>query len=110
MSYQGDIIKEFQQLFRFVVFGTTDSYFAYNVSMIRQITTVSTKGQFVIPSAMRSALGIKPGTRIAVTHDGAKITLEPVTDELVEETRGMLKGKAHSAEKLRRKWRREDRW
>jgi AbrB family looped-hinge helix DNA binding protein len=78
--------------------------------MNRQITTVSTKGQFVIPSEMRSALGIKPGTRIAVTQDGAKIILQPVTDELVDKTRGMLKGKAHLAEKLRGKWRREDRW
>jgi len=59
---------------------------------------------------MRSALGIKPGMRIAVTHDGKKITLQPVTDELVDTTRGMLKGKSRPAEKLRRKWRREDRW
>jgi AbrB family looped-hinge helix DNA binding protein len=78
--------------------------------MTRQITTVSTKGQFVIPSGMRSALGIKPGTRICVTQDGTKIILEPVTAELVEKTRGMLKGKAHLTEKLRREWRREDRW
>ena len=80
------------------------------VSMTRQITTVSTKGQFVIPSEMRTALGIKPGTRIAVTQDGAKITLEPVTDELVDKTRGMLKGKARPSELLRRRWRKEDRW
>jgi AbrB family looped-hinge helix DNA binding protein len=78
--------------------------------MNRQITTVSTKGQFVIPSEIRAALGIKPGTRIAVSHDGDKIILEPVTTELVDKTRGMLKGKGMLAEKLRRKWRREDRW
>jgi len=78
--------------------------------MTRQITTVSTKGQFVIPSEMRSALGIKPGTRIAVTLEGMKITLEPVTAELVDKTRGMLKGKASLAEDLRRKGRRESRW
>ncbi len=78
--------------------------------MNRQITTVSTKGQFVIPSEMRTALGIKPGTRIAVTQDGAKITLEPVTEELVDKTRGMLNGRANSAEQLRRRWRKEDRW
>jgi AbrB family looped-hinge helix DNA binding protein len=78
--------------------------------MNQQITTVSTKGQFVIPSEMRSALGIKPGTRIAVTQDGEKITLQPVTADLVDKTRGMLKGKAKLAEKLRREWRREDRW
>jgi AbrB family looped-hinge helix DNA binding protein len=64
----------------------------------------------VIPSEVRSVLGIKPGTRIAVTHDGVKITLEPVTEELVDKTRGMLKGKASLAEGARRKWRRENRW
>ncbi|MGO9009411.1 MAG: AbrB/MazE/SpoVT family DNA-binding domain-containing protein, partial [Bryobacteraceae bacterium] len=32
--------------------------------MIRQITSVSTKGQFVIPAEMRTSLGIRPGTRI----------------------------------------------
>ena len=78
--------------------------------MQRQITSVSTKGQFVIPSEMRSALGIKPGTRVAVTLDGSRIVLEPVTEELVDKTRGMLKGKARLGEDLRRKWRREDRW
>lgn len=78
--------------------------------MNRQITSVSTKGQFVIPSEMREALGIKPGTRIAVTQDGTKITLEPVTDALVDRARGMLKGKSAPANTLRRKWRREDRW
>jgi AbrB family looped-hinge helix DNA binding protein len=82
----------------------------YNVSMLRQITTVSTKGQFVIPSEMRASLGIKPGTRVAVTLDGSRIVLEPVTEELVGKTRGMLKGKASQAEDMRRKWRRENRW
>jgi AbrB family looped-hinge helix DNA binding protein len=78
--------------------------------MNRQITSVSTKGQFVIPSEMRAVLGIKPGTRIAVTQEESRIILEPVTPELVEKTRGMLKGKGHLVDKLRRDWRREDRW
>jgi AbrB family looped-hinge helix DNA binding protein len=78
--------------------------------MTIQITTVSTKGQFVIPAEMRESLGIKPGTRIAVTQEDTRIILEPVTHELVEKTRGMLKGKASLVDELRRKWRREDRW
>jgi len=78
--------------------------------MIRQITTVSTKGQFVIPAEMRLSLGIKPGTRIAVTQERSRIVIEPVTDELVDQTRGMLRGKASQAEELRKRWRREDRW
>jgi AbrB family looped-hinge helix DNA binding protein len=86
------------------------AYLLYNVSIMRQITSVSTKGQFVIPAEMRSALGIKPGTRIAVTQEASRIVIEPVTPELVEKTRGMLKGKGALAQDLRRKWRREDRW
>ncbi|MGA6983080.1 MAG: AbrB/MazE/SpoVT family DNA-binding domain-containing protein [Candidatus Sulfotelmatobacter sp.] len=79
--------------------------------MNRQITTVSTKGQFVIPSEMRAALGIKPGTRIAVTQEGSKITLEPVTQELVDQTRGMLAGGPSLTKSLLRERRRtKDRW
>ena len=63
-----------------------------------------------IPPEEWATIEGKPGTRIAVTHDGTKITLQPVTDELVDKTRGMLKGKAHLVEKIRRKWRQEDRW
>lgn len=88
-----------------------DSYMQYNVSMASQITTVSTKGQFVIPAEMRSALGIKPGTRIAVTHERGKIILQPVTAELVEETRGILKGGPSLSKSLLRERRRaKDRW
>ena len=79
--------------------------------MNRQITTVSTKGQFVIPAEMRAALGIRPGTRIAVTQDGARIVLEPVSEELVDRTRGLLSGEESlSAELKRERRRRKERW
>jgi AbrB family looped-hinge helix DNA binding protein len=79
--------------------------------MQRQITTVSTKGQFVIPSEMRAALGIGPGTRIAVTQDGSRIVLEPVSEKLVDSTRGLFSGKPSLSEALRRERRRnKDRW
>jgi AbrB family looped-hinge helix DNA binding protein len=79
--------------------------------MIRQITTVSTKGQFVIPSEMRSALGIKPGTRVAVTQEGSRIVLEPVSKDLVEKTKGIFAGGPSLSEDLKRERRRaKDRW
>jgi AbrB family looped-hinge helix DNA binding protein len=78
--------------------------------MIRQITTVSTKGQFVIPSEMRSSLGIRPGTRIAVTQEGSRIVLEPVTEELVDRTRGMFAGGPSLSDDLKRERRAKDRW
>jgi AbrB family looped-hinge helix DNA binding protein len=78
--------------------------------MIRQITYVSTKGQFVIPSEMRASLGIKPGTRISVTQDGSRIVLEPVSEELVDRTRGMFSGKPSMSSELKRQRRRKDKW
>jgi AbrB family looped-hinge helix DNA binding protein len=87
------------------------SYLRYTVSMIRQITSVSTKGQFVIPSEMRESLGIKPGTRIALTLEGSRIVLEPVSEDLVDKTRGLFSGKPSlSAELMRERRRRKDRW
>lgn len=82
----------------------------YYVSMLRQITTVSTKGQFVIPSEMRVSLGIGPGTRIAVTQDGSRIVLEPVSEKLVDKTRGLFSGKASLSEELKRQRHRKDPW
>jgi AbrB family looped-hinge helix DNA binding protein len=42
-------------------------------------TTVSTKGQVVIPAAIRDELKIEPGTRIAVRIEGGRIILDPET-------------------------------
>jgi AbrB family looped-hinge helix DNA binding protein len=78
--------------------------------MLRQITSVSTKGQFVIPAEMRISLGIRPGTRIAVTQDGSRIVLEPVSEELVDKTRGIFRGKPSLSSELKRQRQRKDKW
>jgi len=78
--------------------------------MPTQITTVSTKGQFVIPSEMRASLGIRPGTRIAVSQEGSRIVLEPVSEELVDKTRGLFTGKPSLSEELKRERRRKEKW
>lgn len=41
--------------------------------------TVSSKGQMVIPASIREAMGIEPGTRVAVRQEGARVILEPET-------------------------------
>jgi len=56
------------------------------------------------------ALGIKPGTRIAVTQEDSRIILEPVTTELVDKTRGMLKGGPSLFKELKRQRRQKDKW
>ena len=55
-------------------------------------TTVSTKGQFVIPSEIRDALDIRPGTRVVVIQEENRIVLQPVNERFLKETRGITAG------------------
>jgi AbrB family looped-hinge helix DNA binding protein len=73
------------------------------------ITTVSTKGQLVIPARIREALGIEPGDRVALTVEDGLILLRPVSERLVEETRGMFAGGRSMAEELQKE-RRTETW
>jgi AbrB family looped-hinge helix DNA binding protein len=64
--------------------------------MERLYTTVSSKGQMVIPMAVRQQLGIEAGTRIAVRVEGARVILDPESLaaklRLIEEVRGCTAG------------------
>ena len=72
-------------------------------------TYMTVKGQIVIPSKIRSKLGMKEGTRIQVDVDEQthKIILTPITRDYIESLRGKYKGKgllkALAAEKKREK-------
>jgi hypothetical protein len=59
---------------------------------------------------MRSSLGIEPGTRIALTQDGLRIVMEPVSKELVDQTRGLFSGKPSLSAELEKQRRRKDKW
>ena len=57
-------------------------------------TTVSTKGQVVIPKPLRKALSIRPGTRLAIEQDGNAIRMTPVAarrSRTAEDGYGMIK-------------------
>lgn len=58
-------------------------------------TVATTKGQIVIPSALRRKFGITEGTRIQIEVDEAenKIILTPVTRAYIHSVRGKYKGK-----------------
>ncbi len=77
--------------------------------MLRRITTVSSKGQFVIPAEFRASLRIEPGTRISVALENSRIVLEPVSEELVDRTRGMFKSGPSLSAALK-KQRLKDKW
>lgn len=56
------------------------------------ISTVTTKGQLVIPSKLRRKYGIRRGTRVAFVEDGTRLVLQPLTKDYVHSLRGLLKG------------------
>lgn len=60
--------------------------------MIETFTTVSSKGQVVIPAEMREKMGIQVGTRIAVRIERDRLILEPINEEYIRRLRGSLKG------------------
>lgn len=74
--------------------------------MARAISNVSTKGQIVIPAALRDELGLVPGTQVSVERDGDTIVLRPLTRAFVRSLRGSFRGE--SLEQLRERAHRDD--
>ena len=56
-------------------------------------TYATTKGQVVIPAALRRKYGIKAGTKLIVTEHDDGILLKPVTEQSLKSLQGALKGK-----------------
>ena len=55
-------------------------------------TTVSSKGQVVIPAAIRHELGIEPGTQVAIRIEGAGIVMIPRKRLTWRDMRGITAG------------------
>jgi len=56
-------------------------------------TTITAKGQIVIPASIRRRLGIKEGTRIKIEERDNEIILKPLTRAYVHSGRGGFRGK-----------------
>jgi len=72
------------------------------------VVKTSAKGQVVIPVELREQIGLRPGDKVLVALAGArKVTIEPVPDDPIEATCGMLQGGPSLTEALLKE-RRED--
>ncbi len=75
-------------------------------------TTVSSKGQLVIPAEMREALGIEAGTRVAIRKEGDELILRPATKtvarRLIKELCGITAGGPSMTDQLIADRREED--
>jgi AbrB family looped-hinge helix DNA binding protein len=74
-------------------------------------TTVSSKGQMVIPASIREAMGIEPGTRVVVRQEGDRVILEPQTLaaklRIIKQLRGSTAGGLSGTDMLLAERRRE---
>ena len=74
-------------------------------------TTITSKGQIVIPSRSRKHLKIKPGTRMVMHEQGNKIIVEPVNENYFGQFVGILKSKKDlTAELIKERHREDARW
>ena len=55
-------------------------------------TSVTVKGQVVIPAKIRHRLGIKKGSKFHVEERNGEIILRPLTKEYFQRMSGILKG------------------
>jgi AbrB family looped-hinge helix DNA binding protein len=59
--------------------------------MSSDCVTFTSKGQIVIPAAIRRRHKIEAGTKVKVFEDQlGRIVLQPITDEYISRVRGML--------------------
>jgi AbrB family looped-hinge helix DNA binding protein len=71
-------------------------------------STFTSKGQVVVPAALRRKHGIVAGTRVKFVEDQfGRIILQPVTEEYIDRVMGCLKGGTDLVAALKAERRRE---
>lgn len=56
-----------------------------------QVTSVSSKGQVVIPNDIRETMGITSGTKLVIFTDGDNLLLKPVQTPKFETFKNLIK-------------------
>ena len=68
--------------------------------MKSEVSTITTKGQLVIPSKLRRKYAIREGTKVAFVEEDNRLILQPLTPEFVHALRGSLKGEPSALKRL----------
>jgi len=72
------------------------------------VSTVTTKGQLVIPAKLRRKYAIRKGTQVAFVEEANRLVLQPLTPEFIRSLRGSLQAEP-SAMKILQEERKRDR-
>jgi len=72
-------------------------------------STVSSKGQLVIPAAVRRRFGFEEGTEVIFSEDNGRLILEPLSFHAIYQLQGVLNRGRPSASQLLDEERRQER-
>lgn len=76
--------------------------------MEKMSATFTSKGQLVVPAALRRKHGIETGTRVRFLEDQfGRIVLQPITEQYVDRVMGCLAGGPDLLEKWEKEHRKE---
>jgi AbrB family looped-hinge helix DNA binding protein len=65
-------------------------------------STMTSKGQIVVPAKLRRRYGLKPGTKVHFIEKDNEILFQPVTKEYIRSMHGMLKSETPVTKELLR--------
>jgi AbrB family looped-hinge helix DNA binding protein len=65
-----------------------------------EITSLSSKGQVVIPNAIRNDLKVLTGTKFAVISDGKNILLKPIQNPVMDEFDSLIQRSRRYARRI----------
>ena len=60
--------------------------------MKAEYTTLSTKGQIIIPAEIRDQMNLAVGTKLSIQRDGQTLILRPITPEFIDSLCGSTEG------------------
>jgi AbrB family looped-hinge helix DNA binding protein len=65
-------------------------------------STITSKGQIVVPARLRRRYGLKPGTKVYFIERDKEIVFQPVTKEYLKNVHGMLTSETSTTKELLR--------
>jgi AbrB family looped-hinge helix DNA binding protein len=63
-------------------------------------STMTSKGQIVVPAKLRRRYGLKPGTKVYFIERDSEILFQPVTREYLKSVHGMLMSETEVTKEL----------
>ena len=70
--------------------------------MKMEITSMSTKGQVVIPTGIRKSLGLVSGSKFSILTDGKRLLMRPLRPAEVKEFRQLIRTDEAAAKKAKK--------